>query len=105
MSLGGTCLGPSTNNLTEYHAVIGLLMKPLTNDVREIRVYLDSELVVHQLNQVYTIRNPLPLRTLRRVRILERSFEQVSYQNISIHLNVVADSLANFFLDWYLAHS
>ena len=48
-------LGPSTNNLVEYHVVIRLLMKSLANDVREIRVYLDSELVVQQLNQVYTI--------------------------------------------------
>ena len=47
VSSRGTCLGPSNNNLAEYHAVIGLLMKPLTNDEREIRVYLDLELVVH----------------------------------------------------------
>ena len=48
--LGGVCLGPSTNNLTEYHAGIGLLMESLVNYVREIRVYLESELVVHYLN-------------------------------------------------------
>ena len=46
VSSGGVCLGPSTNYLTEYHAVIGLLMKALANNVREIMVYLDSELVV-----------------------------------------------------------
>ena len=49
VSSGGVCLGPSTNNLTEYHAVIGLLMKSLANDVRQIRVYLDSELVGQHL--------------------------------------------------------
>ena len=38
VNLGGTCLGPSTNNFAEYHAVIGLLMEALTNDLREIRV-------------------------------------------------------------------
>ena len=46
VSSGGVCLGPSTNNIAEYHVVIGLLMKSLDNDVREIRVYLDSELVI-----------------------------------------------------------
>ena len=55
VSSGGILLGPSTNNLAEYHAMIGLLTKALANDVREIRVYLDSELVVQQLNQVYTV--------------------------------------------------
>ena len=46
VSSGGVCLGLSTNNLVEYHAVIGLLTEALANDVRDIRVYLDSELVV-----------------------------------------------------------
>ena len=46
VSLGGILLGPSTNNLAEYQAMIGLLTKSLANDVREIRVYLDSKLVV-----------------------------------------------------------
>ena len=63
VSSGGILLGPSTNNLEEYQAVIGLLTESLANDVREIRVYLDSELVVQQLNQVYTIQNPLLLHT------------------------------------------
>ena len=42
-----TCLGLTTNNLAEYHAVIGLLTEYLTSNVSQIRVYLDSELVVH----------------------------------------------------------
>ena len=97
--LGGTCLGLATNNLAEYRVVIGLLTESLANDIRQIRVYLDLELVVHQLNRINTVCNPF-----RRVRILERYFEWVSYQHITIHLNIVADSLANFVLDWYLAH-
>ena len=75
VSSGGIILGPSTNNLTEYEAVVGLLSKSLANDVREIRVYLDYELVVQQLNRVYTIRNPLLICTFWRVRLLERYFE------------------------------
>ena len=63
VSSGGILLGPSTNNLAEYQAMIGLLMESLAIDVREIKVYLDSELVVQQLNRVYTIRNPMLLRT------------------------------------------
>ena len=55
VSLGGILLGPSTNNLVEYQAMIRLLTKSLSNDVGEIRVYLYSELVVHHLNRVYTI--------------------------------------------------
>ena len=90
--------------MVEYQALIKLLMESLANDVREIRVYLASELVVQQLNRVYTIQNPMLLHTFRRVRLLERSFEQVTYQNILRHLNAVADSLANYVLDWHISH-
>ena len=105
VSSGGTCLGSATNNLAEYHATIGLLTETLVNDVTWIRVYLDSELVVHQLNRIYTVQNPLLLHTFQRVRLLEMYFEQVSYQHILRRLNYVVDSLENFVLDSYLAHS
>ena len=49
VSSGGIFLGHATNNILEYHAVIGLLTKSLANDMSQNRVYLDSELVLHQL--------------------------------------------------------
>ena len=55
LNSGSVLLGPSTNNMAEYQAVIGLLKEALASDVREIRVYLDSELVVQHLNRVYTV--------------------------------------------------
>ena len=42
VSSKGTCLGLTTKNLVEYHAMIGLLTEALANDVGQIRVYLDS---------------------------------------------------------------
>ena len=105
VSSGGVLLGPSTNNLVEYQALVGLLTEALAFDLREIRVYLDSELVVQQLNQVYTIRNPVLLPTFRRVRLLEKCFDQVTIHHISRQLNVVADSLYNYVLDWHIAHN
>ena len=104
VSSGGVLLGPSTNNLVEYQAVIGLLTESLANDVMEIRAYLDSELVVQQLKRVYTIRNPMLLCTFWRVGLLDRSFEQVTYHHILRHLNAMAYSLVNYVLDWHIAH-
>ena len=51
VSSRGILLGPSTNNLVEYQAVIELLTEALANDVREIRVYLDSKLVFSSLTE------------------------------------------------------
>ena len=50
VSSGGTCLSPSMNKIAKYHVDIGLLTEYVSINVIQIRVYLDSKLVVHQLN-------------------------------------------------------
>ena len=62
VSSGMVCIGPATNNITEYRAVIGLLTEAASQDVRNLVVLMDSQLVVCHLNHVYTIKNPMLLR-------------------------------------------
>ena len=62
VSLGAVCIGPATNNIVEYEAVIGLLIEAASQDVRDLVVLMDSQLVVCHLNHIYTIRNPVLLR-------------------------------------------
>ena len=99
------CIGPATNNITEYEEIIGLLIKASSQDVRDLVVLMDSQLMVCHLNHVYTTRNPVLLCLFRRVRLLERSSETITYWHIPREHNVVADSLANYILDWHIAHS
>ena len=61
VSSGVVCIGPATNNITKYKAVIGLLTKATSQDVHDLVVLMDSQLVVCHLNHVYTIRNPVLL--------------------------------------------
>ena len=75
VSSGAVCIGPATNNITEYEAVISLLTEATSQDVHDIVVLMDSQLVLCHLNHVYTIRNPVLLHLFRRVHFLERSFE------------------------------
>ena len=42
VSLGAICIGPATNNITKYEAVIGLLTEPTSQDVRDLVVLMDS---------------------------------------------------------------
>ena len=65
VSSGAVCIGPATNNITEYRAVIDLLTKVASQDVRNLVVLMDSQLVVCHLNHVYTIRNPMLLCLFR----------------------------------------
>ena len=58
MSSGGVCLGPSTNNVAEYSTIIELLRDAISHGIRSIEVFLDSQLVVCQLNGHYHVRDP-----------------------------------------------
>ena len=52
---GGICLGPSSNNVAEYRAVIELLWDALSRGITQLEVRLDSQLVVSQLNRAYQV--------------------------------------------------
>ena len=77
VSSGGICLGPSTNNMAEYHDVIGLLTQASSLGISRIIVNLDSQLVVYQLNRIYAIRNPILLRLHLQVHRLEWIFDYI----------------------------
>ena len=50
-------LGTATNNEAEYGARIMGLESAVENGVREIEVFLDSELVVRQMNGAYRVKS------------------------------------------------
>jgi ribonuclease HI len=83
VSSGGIFLGPATNNMAEYHVVIGLLTQASSLGISCIIVNLDSQLVVYQLNRIYAIRNPILLRLHLQVHRLERIFDYIEYRHIS----------------------
>ena len=105
VSSGVVCIGLATNNIVEYEVVIGLLTEAASQDVRDLVVLMDSQLMVFHLNHVYTIRSPVLLCLFWRVHLLEISFETITYRHIPREHNVVANSLANYILDWNIAHS
>ena len=105
VNLGAACIGTTTNKNFEYHVVIGLLTKFSSWDIYHLVVFMDSQLVGSHLNHVYAIRNHVLLHLFRRVHLLERSFETITYQHVPRSCNTVSDSLANYMLDWYIAHS
>jgi ribonuclease HI len=104
ISLRGVCLGRATNNITEYSTVIELLVDAVSLGIHCLVVRLDSQLVVLQLSNVYSIRSPTLLRVYLRIRLLERHFDHTEYQHIPRSLNTLTDALANYVLDRYLNH-
>jgi ribonuclease HI len=55
VSLRGVCLGRATKNIAEYSIIIELLIDAISLGICYLVVRLDSQLVVLQLSNVYTI--------------------------------------------------
>ena len=102
VNLQGVCLGRATNNIVEYSVVLELLTEAINLGIRELLVYLDSQLVVSQLNGHYSVKNPSILRLYLRIRLLERNFDYITYHHIPRHLNTLTDAVANLVLDRHL---
>ena len=86
LSSEGICLWPSLNNVAEYGAVIELLRDAISHGILSLEVRLDSELVVSQINGLYHVRDMTLLRRFLRVRLLERQFDHITFQEIIIKL-------------------
>lgn len=94
-------LGKKTNNEAEYEALVYALQEAqkLTRD--HVSCFLDSELVVKQLNGEYRVVNSRLKALWMKIRILEQKFQHVSYNRVArtnIDIKDV-DKLANRALD------
>ncbi|PIU08917.1 MAG: hypothetical protein COZ85_02790 [Candidatus Moranbacteria bacterium CG_4_8_14_3_um_filter_34_16] len=98
-------IGETTNNVAEYAALIyglkkikQLLGKDKTRQA-EIECYLDSELVVKQLNHKYKLKEAHIQKNFIEIWNLILDFKNVIFSHILREKNVVADALVNEALD------
>lgn len=100
-------LGETTNNVAEYSAVIAALTWLRKNkqivqfsNSQIIKFFLDSKLVVNQLNGLFKIKNGKLRELLLEIRQLEQEVGgQIYYQLIPREKNWEADALVNKALD------
>lgn len=95
----GEALRPTTNNVAEYTAVVRALERAAELGARRVRVLMDSQLVVRQLNGSYRVKHPDMIPLYRRVLDLIQRFESVTFEHVPREQNVEADRLANQALD------
>lgn len=92
-------IGTATNNVAEYTALIQGLKLAAERGVTDIKVHLDSKLVVAQVTGVWKIRSA-PLRRLAvEARRLLESFERFDVVHVGRDHNADADRLANQGMD------
>ena len=101
----GEYIGETTNNVAEYQALIfglkklkQLLGKDQTKQY-EIECYLDSELVVKQLNHEYKLKDENVQKNFIEIWNLMLDFKNVKIIHVLREKNKIADSLVNEALD------
>lgn len=106
----GKYIGKATNNVAEYQAVIEALKWIKSSipalpagrqyPVSSIQFFLDSKLIVNQLNGLFKVKEIKMRNLIIKVRQLEREAGgNVSYQTIPREKNSLADSLVNRAID------
>ena len=88
-------IGRATNNQAEYRAVIAALKEAVKLGAGEADIYLDSELVVKQINGSYRVRNAALKPLYLEVKGLAASFKGFRISHIPRRQNAEADGLAN----------
>lgn len=92
-------LGPGTNNIAEYQALIHGLRYARGRGARRVKVFSDSELVVRQISGAYRVKHPSMVPLHREALGLMREFDEVSVSHVRREQNKDADRLANRALD------
>jgi len=92
-------IGETTNNQAEYRALLAGIEKAKDLGCEEICFYLDSELVVKQLNREYKVKNQELAPLFVKIYNASLDFKKVTYHHIPREKNKEADKLANEAMD------
>lgn len=92
-------IGETTNNQAEYRAVIAAIAKAKELGASELDFFLDSLLVVEQLNGNYKVKNKDLAPLFVQIYNAGLGFRKVRYAHVRREQNKEADKLVNQALD------
>jgi dinuclear metal center YbgI/SA1388 family protein len=92
-------IGRATNNVAEYQALIAGLEVALDRGVERLDVFLDSELVVKQVNGQYKVKDAGLKPLHRQACLLLSKFHEVDVRHVRRAQNAAADALVNQAID------
>ena len=92
-------IGINTNNVAEYLGLIAALEYCVANKVNNVRIFLDSLLVVQQVNMEYKVKSKkLQSHYEKSLKLIDQ-IEDIEIHHIRREYNSRADQLANEALD------
>ena len=92
-------IGQATNNQAEYKALIAGLIKAKELGADELEVFLDSELVVKQLNRQYRVKDKGLAPLFAQAYNISLGFKKIVFKHVRREKNKLADRLVNRALD------
>ncbi|MFA6306270.1 MAG: ribonuclease HI family protein [Patescibacteria group bacterium] len=92
-------IGEATNNQAEYKALVAGLAKAKELGALELEVFLDSELVVKQLNREYRVKDKQLAPLFVQAYNISLGFKKIVFKHIRREKNELADKLVNQALD------
>jgi len=98
---GGEYLGITTNNQAEYQAVKLALENAKKYQPKEISFFIDSLLVVNQMNGVFKIKSKDLWPIHENIKQLAKLYEKVTFTHVRREFNTLADAQVNVVLDSY----
>ena len=92
-------IGINTNNVAEYLGLIAALEYCIENKVNNVKIFLDSLLVVQQVNMEYKVKSKkLQTHYEKSLKLIDQ-IEDIEIHHIRREFNSRADQLANEALD------
>ena len=92
-------IGINTNNVAEYLGLIAALEYCVENKVNNVKIFLDSLLVVQQVNMEYKVKSKKLQTHYEKSLKLINQIEDIEIHHIRREFNSRADQLANEALD------
>lgn len=92
-------IGKTTNNQAEYRALVSAIKKAKQLKTEEVDFFLDSELVVKQLNGEYKVKNKDLMPLFLEINNLRKQFKKITFSHVRREFNKEADKLANMAMD------
>ncbi|MDQ6853461.1 MAG: ribonuclease HI family protein [Actinomycetota bacterium] len=92
-------IGVATNNVAEYRALVAGLEAARPFRARRVRVRLDSQLLVRQLEGAYRVKQPHLRPYFERAKELLKDYDDIDIAHVPREENTEADALVNAALD------
>lgn len=92
-------IGPATNNVAEYQAVLRGLERARALGADEVEIIGDSELIARQLSGAYKVKHPAMKPLYERATAALAGFDRWRIRTVPRAQNARADALVNAALD------